>query len=107
MNIQITARHIDLTDGIRDAISDNFDKVFSRYPAESASVTFVVESQETRVEVVANYLRAQIPVQAKDGDPYAAISSAAVKLEKALAKRKGARNSNLRAKPVLVEDLVE
>ena len=62
---------------------------------------------EQRIEVSTNYQGLSISINASDKELYAAIASAAKKLESSLSHRKGVLKSNLHNKPRAVELILE
>lgn len=102
MQINLSGHHVTITDSIRDAVNNKFTKVSSHFPQlHSINVKLTVERTEQSIEVSGQYLGAQIAVQASNDDLYAAISSAAKKLDAALRHRKGATKAHLHEKPEL------
>jgi ribosomal subunit interface protein len=90
MQINLSGHHVEITDGIREAVHNKFSKVESHYPSlDSLTVIATVERNEQRVEAKTQYLGASIAVQGANHDMYVAIAEAAKKLESALSHRKG------------------
>lgn len=105
MQIHLSGHHLDLTDGIRDAVHNKLAKIESHYPdLDSLSAVLTVERQTQKAEMTTQYLGAQVAVNATSDDLYAAIGDAARKLDAALAKRKGAASAHRHEKPVLTEE---
>ncbi len=104
MQINLSGHHVTITNGIRGAVESKFTKVSSHFPQLNAiDAKITVERSEQSIEVTAQFLGAAVAVQAVHNDLYAAIASAAKKLEAALRHRKGSIKSNLHDKPVLEE----
>ena len=102
MHINLSGHHVTITDSIRDAVEAKLAKVSSHFPQlDSANVMLTVERASQSIEVTTQYLGATVAVQAADQDLYAAIASAAKKLEAALAHRKGTLNNRSHTKPEL------
>ncbi len=102
MQINLSGHHVTITDGIRDVVNTKFDKVSLHFPQlSSINVSITVERTEQSIEVSGQYLGAPVAVQAANKDLYAAIASAAKKLESTLRHRKGSIKSNLHDKPEL------
>lgn len=100
MHINLSGHHVAITDGIREAVESKFAKVASHFPQiDSLTVTLTVERNAQSLEVTTQYLGATVAVQAADQDMYAAIASAAKKLEAALAHRKGAIKNRPHVRP--------
>jgi putative sigma-54 modulation protein len=104
MQINLSGHHVDITDGIRNAVNSKFSKIESHYPDISTlSVALTVERQAQKVDLTTQYLGATVAVHAAHNDLYAAIADAARKLDSALTKRKGAIGQHRNAKPQLGE----
>ena len=102
MHINLSGHHVSITDSIREAVETKLAKVNNHFPQlDSANVTLTVERAAQSIEVTTQYLGTAIAVQATDQDLYVAISSAAKKLEAALAHRKGTLNNRSHTKPEL------
>lgn len=104
MQINISGHHVEITDGIRESVTNKFSKVHSHFPQMDAlSVILTVERHEQKVEAQTQFLGASVSVHASNEDLYVAIAGSAKKLEAALSHRKGTVKSHLHDKP-LVED---
>lgn len=102
MNIQLSGHHLDITDGIREAVDQRFNKIQKHYPDISElSMALTVERHVQAVEVTTQYKGAKVAAHAESQDLYAAIGDAARKLDAALAKRKGSTGGNRHEKPTL------
>ena len=100
MNINLSGHHLDITDGIRDAVDSKFTKIQNHYPdLGDLSMALTVERHVQAVEVTTQFKGAPVAVHAENQDLYAAIAGAAKKLDAALAKRKGATGSHRHEKP--------
>ncbi|WP_075185403.1 ribosome hibernation-promoting factor, HPF/YfiA family [Teredinibacter haidensis] len=100
MQINISGRHVEITEGIRESVNHKFTKVQSHFPQlDALSVILTVERHEQKVEAQTQYLGASVSVHASNEDLYAAIAGTAKKLEAALSHRKGSVKSNLHEKP--------
>ncbi|WP_341939441.1 ribosome hibernation-promoting factor, HPF/YfiA family [Marinimicrobium sp. C2-29] len=105
MNIHMSGHHVDITDGIREAVDSKFAKVQSHYPdLGDLSMALTVERHVQAVEVTTQFKGAPVAVHAEAQDLYAAIADAAKKLDAALAKRKGSTKSHRHSKPELVDN---
>lgn len=92
MHINVSGHHIDLTQGMRDAVLNRFSKVESHFPQlDQLSITLTVDKSEQKVDANTLFLGRAVSVQASDGDMYHAIADAAKKLNSALEHHKGAR----------------
>lgn len=100
MQIELSGHHLDITDGIREAIDNKFNKVSHHFPEVSdVDITLTVERAIQSVEATTRLLGETIAVNAQDKDLYKAIGQAAKKLEAALAHRKGVVKNNRHRKP--------
>lgn len=94
MQINLSGHHVDITDGIREAVDTRFTKVSGHHPQlDEVAVTVTVEKNEQSVEAKGQYMGAPVVVQSSDKDMYSAIAAAAKKFESALSHRKGAVQS--------------
>lgn len=104
MQINLSGHHVDITDGIREAVNTKFSKIESHFPSiDSLSIIATVERNEQSIEAQTHYLGAPVVVQGSNHDMYAAIADAAKKLDAALSHRKGATNNNRHDKPAVEE----
>ncbi|TVZ40532.1 putative sigma-54 modulation protein [Alteromonadaceae bacterium 2753L.S.0a.02] len=100
MQINISGRHVDITDGIREAVDHSFAKVQNHFPhLDALSIILTVEKHEQKVEAQTQFLGAAVSVHAANKDLYVAIGNTAKKLESALGHRKGAVKSSIHEKP--------
>ncbi len=94
MQINLSGHHVEITDGIREAVQAKFSKVESHHPSVDAlTVIVTVERNEQTVEAKTQFLGASVSVQGANSDMYAAIADAAKKLDSALSHRKGSTRS--------------
>ncbi|SEL54942.1 ribosomal subunit interface protein [Colwellia chukchiensis] len=90
MKINISGHHVEITEGINLAVENKFAKVAKHFPSlMTLDVIVTVEPNQQKIEATTSYEGATVSVNATDKELYAAIASAATKLEKALAHRKG------------------
>lgn len=99
MKINISGHHVEITDGIKQSIESKFSKIAKHYPSLLTLESIItVEPHEQRLEVTTNYEGVNVSVNAADKELYAAIASAAKKLQAALAHRKGVLAANTHEK---------
>jgi len=99
MQINLSGHHVEITDGIREAVQAKFTKIESHYPSlDTLSVTLTVEPNIQTVEVTNQFMGAQVAVQGANDDMYTAIAEAAKKLDSALSHRKGVTSSHRNGK---------
>ncbi len=108
MQIAIAGHHIEVTPAIHDAVHNKFGKVHKHYPdLNSLNVILNIEGREQKIEVNTSYLGTSMSVHAGNDDLYAAIASAAKKLEAALSHRKGSIKAGRHTKPELLVEETE
>ena len=99
MQIQLSGHHVEITDGIREAVNSKFSKVQSHYPVlDALQIIVTIERNEQKVEASTLYAGANVSAHASDTDLYVAISETARKLEAALSHRKGATQQHRKEK---------
>lgn len=113
MQINLSGQHVDITDGIREAVDSKFSKIEAHYPhLDRLDIFLTVERKAQKAEVSTQFLGAPVVVSASNSDLYVAIGESVKKLDAALKHRKGAvKSKNLHDKPTLTdpeeEQLVE
>lgn len=108
MQINLSGQHVDITDGIRDAVDSKFAKIEAHYPQLGRLDIFLsVERNAQKAEVNARFLGAPVAVSASNNDLYVAIGESVKKLDAALKHRKGTVKSQLHAKPTLTDPTEE
>lgn len=104
MQIDISGHHLEVTDGIRQAIQQKFEKISTHYPQiDHCQVTLTVERNEQIAEVTTLYLGTSIAVTARNQDLYAAIAELVKKLDAKLSHKKGSSNAGRHKKPLIEE----
>jgi putative sigma-54 modulation protein len=99
MNIIISGHHVEITDGITQSVESKFAKIAKHFPSlMTLDVIITVEPNQQKLEVSTSYEGANVSVNAVDKELYAAIASAASKLEAALAHRKGVLSAKQKKK---------
>ena len=102
MKIQISGHHVEITEGIKQAIENKFAKISKHYPSiMTLNSTITVEPHQQKFEVTTNYEGVNVTVNATDKKLYSAIASAAKKLQIALARRKGVLAAKINEKYVV------
>ena len=102
MNIKISGHHVEITDGIKQSIENKFSKIAKHFPnIMTINSTITVEPHQQKVEVTTHYEGVEVSVKATDKTLYAAIASAAKKLQVALARRKGVLSAKINRKFVV------
>ena len=99
MKIIISGHHVEITEGINQAVENKFAKVAKHFPSlMTLDVIITVEPNEQKLEVSTSYEGATVLVNAPDKALYVAIASAASTLEEALAHRKGVLSAKQKKK---------
>jgi putative sigma-54 modulation protein len=99
MKIIISGHHVEITEGINQSVENKFAKVAKHFPSlMTLDVIITVEPSQQKLEVSTTYEGATVSVNAADKELYAAIASAASKLEAALAHRKGVLSAKQKKK---------
>ena len=99
MKIIISGHHVEITEGINQAVESKFSKVAKHFPSlMTLDVIITVETHQQKLEVSTTYEGAKVSVHAADKELYAAIASAASKLEAALKHRKGVLSAKQKQK---------
>ena len=102
MKIQVSGHHVEITEGIKQAINNKFAKFSKHYPSlMTLNSTITVEPHQQKFEVTTNYEGLSVTVNASDKKLYSAIASAAKKLQVALARRKGVLAAKINEKYVV------
>jgi len=102
MKIQISGHHVEITEGIKQAIENKFAKISKHYPSlMTLNSTITVEPHLQKFEVTTNYEGVKVTVNASDKKLYSAIASAAKKMQVALSKRKGVLTAKLNEKYIV------
>lgn len=105
MKIDLSGHHVEITDGIREAVDNKFLKISTHYPdIESLSIILNVERNEQTVDAKTQFLGATVNVKASNHDLYAAIAESVKKMDAALKSRRGSVKSGLHEKPDFTED---
>lgn len=99
MKILISGHHVEITEGIKQSIENKFSKIAKHYPnITQLNSTITVEPHQQKVEVTTTYEGTSVTVNASNKTVYAAIASAAKKLQVALARRKGVLSAKFNEK---------
>ncbi|QBG35459.1 ribosome hibernation-promoting factor, HPF/YfiA family [Litorilituus sediminis] len=102
MKIRISGHHVEITEGIKQAIESKFAKISKHYPSiMNIDSTVTVEPKQQKLEVTTLYEGEKITVNASDKTLYAAVAKVTKKLQAALARRKGVLSAKLNEKYVV------
>jgi putative sigma-54 modulation protein len=111
MKIQITGRHINITDAIRDFVNKKFERI-ERHTDQvtRASMVLNVEKGQHHAEINLHISGKDVVAQTTDKDMYAAIDAAMDKADRQILKHKEkakAQRKNAEAPVLEEEDLDE
>ncbi|EGG99483.1 Ribosome hibernation protein YhbH [gamma proteobacterium IMCC2047] len=89
MQINVTGHHVELTDGLNEAVTQKCKKIAKHFPdMASVNVILTVDKNTQTAEATTHFLGQDIVAKANADDLYAAIADMGAKLEKSLQKRK-------------------
>ncbi|TYK65943.1 ribosome hibernation-promoting factor, HPF/YfiA family [Colwellia echini] len=102
MKIEISGHHVEITEGIKESITNKLAKVSKHYPTlMTIESTITVEPHQQKLEVTTLYEGEKVTVHAADKQLYVAIAKVAKKLQAALAHRKGVLSAKFHSKFVV------
>lgn len=100
MRINITGHHIEITDGLKSAVSSSFSKLIKHYPdIDRVDVVLTVEKNEQVAESIVHFLGQDLVAKASSEDLYSSINGLKAKMESLLKKRKATVKSHSNRKP--------
>lgn len=95
MQITITGQHVDITEGLNQAVNSKLEKIASHYPdLSSVTVLLKVEKHEQIAEAKVHFCKQDIVAKASTDDLYQSIADMTRKLDNLLQKRKTAVRSH-------------
>ncbi len=102
MQINVTGHHVELTDGLNEAVTQKCKKIAKHFPdMASVNVILTVDKNTQTAEATTHFLGQDIVAKANADDLYAAIADMGAKLEKSLQKRKEITKSHAHSKPAI------
>ncbi|MEZ5524352.1 MAG: ribosome-associated translation inhibitor RaiA [Pseudomonadales bacterium] len=102
MQINVTGHHVELTDGLNDAVTQKCQKVASHYQdVNTINVILTVDKNAQTAEATTHFLGQDIVAKASADDMYQAIAEMGNKLQASLQKRKEITKSHSHSKPVI------
>ncbi len=108
MQINITGHHVDITDGIREAVHSKLQKLQQHFPdIAPLNVIVTVEKHEQIAEITTHFLGQDVTAKAKASDLYQAISDVANKLSSLMKRQKEKVKSHTHEKPQQIEESQE
>lgn len=102
-NIQITGRHVQVTDSMKDYAMEKVSKI-ERFTDRIIDINVIMDIQkiEHRVEIILKVGHTKIRSQASSDDMYVSIDKAVTKLESQLTRyKKKLQNHHAKANPIL------
>lgn len=106
MQINVTGHHVELTDGLTEAVTAKCKKVASHYPDVSTiNVVLTVDKNIQTVEATTRYLGQDIVAKASADELYKALPEMGAKLQASLHKRKEITKSHSHNKPEIDIDV--
>lgn len=106
MQINITGHHVELTDGLNQAVTQKCNKIASHFPDLSMiNVVLTVDNNVQTAEATTHYLGQDIVAKASSDELYKALPEMAAKLQSSLSKRKEIAKSHAHTKPEVDIDL--
>ena len=89
MNLQLTGRHVDITDAIRNYVTAKLSRINRHFDhVIDVNVIMTVEKLDQKIEANVHLSGKDIHVQAHDGDMYAAIDGLIDKLDRQVLRHK-------------------
>ncbi|MFQ3788309.1 ribosome hibernation-promoting factor, HPF/YfiA family [Halomonas sp. A29] len=89
MQVNITGHHVELTDPLRDYVSEKLSRVQRHYDnITNVQVTLSIEKERQQAACTLHAAGADLHAEASDSDMYAAIDALTDKLDRQLVKHK-------------------
>ncbi|MEQ4538313.1 MAG: ribosome-associated translation inhibitor RaiA [Billgrantia sp.] len=89
MQVNITGHHVELTDSLRDYVSEKLNRVQRHYDnITNVQVTLSIEKERQQAACTLHAAGADLHAEASDTDMYAAIDALTDKLDRQLVKHK-------------------
>ncbi len=89
MQLKLTGHHVDITQGLRDAVENKMDRIERHFDhVTNMHVILTVEKLRHKAEATLNVSGGRIFAEAVEGDMYAAIDSLVDKLDRQVKKHK-------------------
>lgn len=100
MQINITGHHIEITDGIHDAIHQKMEKLAKHFPdAALIHVTATVEKHQQIAEATTHFLGKDITAKASSDDFYKSLADMTSKLTASMQRQKEQVKAHPHVKP--------
>lgn len=105
MQINVTGHHVELTDGLHDAVTQKCKKVANHYhDIGNINVVLTVDKNIQTAEATTHFLGQDLVAKASADDLYQAIAEMGNKLQASLLKRKEITKSHSRSKPFIEDE---
>ena len=89
MNLSVTGHHVDVTDAMKDYVSDKMDKLERHFDqVTDTHVILSVEKLRQQAEATIDLAGAKVHAEAESADMYAAIDALIDKLDRQVLKHK-------------------
>lgn len=89
MNINISGRHVDITDSLRDYVTEKLSRLERHFDhLNQCQVTLIVEKSIQKAEAIVHVSGQDIHASAENDDMYAAIDAMTDKLDRQVLKYK-------------------
>ena len=89
MQMKLTGHHVDITQGLRDAVENKMDRIERHFDSVTdMHIILTVEKLRHKAEATMNVSGGRIFAEAVEGDMYAAIDSLVDKLDRQVKKYK-------------------
>ena len=89
MTVSITGHHVEITDGIREAVNNKLQKLHKNFPdVANVNVILTVEKNQQIAEASSHFLGQDISAKAAADDLYQAITEMASKLTSLMKRQK-------------------
>lgn len=100
MQINITGHHVEITDGIREAIHQKLEKLVKHFPdTQSINVIATVEKHQQIAEATTHFLGKDFSAKASSDDLYKSIAEMTSKLTALMQRQKEVVKAHPHSKP--------
>lgn len=108
MNIDITGHHIDITDSLRDYVTEKFERLERHFDhVTNTHVILSVQKQEQKAEATIHVTGGNLFADSSSEDMYAAIDSLTDKLDRQVIKHKEKMTDHRRSEGGIKNQLSE
>ena len=108
MQINITGHHIEITDGIREAINQKLEKLANHFPdIHSINIIATVEKHQQIAEATSHFLGKDLTAKASSDDLYKSIADMTNKLMALMQRQKDMVKAHPHTKPESAEEEID